>query len=412
MTTPDGGPEVAAAAGRTDRHDARMSAALTALIDGTHLATPDELPVVVAEAGRHLGLDVAVYLVTLDQRELVPFTAGADEPTMPVDAPGSAAGRAFREITATEDASGLWLPLLDGVERIGVLRFRAAGPTDFLRADRLRSFDLLVGHLVAVVTPYGDTVSRLRGAMGRTVEAELLWNLVPPLTYATRNLVISGLLEPCEQVAGDVFDYAVDETMARIAIFDGSGHNLDSGLLTSVALATYRNGRRRGDTLVATAAAIDQVLLEHTDGAGYATGILAELDTETGHLRYVNAGHPRPILLREGRFVETLDGPGRPLFGLGDSSITVGEQRLQPGDKVVLYTDGITEARAEDGSFFGLDRLIGILERCSTDGTPASETVRLTVQDVLRHQRDVLQDDATMVLVEWGATSAGRLNPE
>lgn len=404
-TSPAGAP--------ADGADEAMHAALTTLLDGTHLITPDRLPEVVAAAGGHLGMDVLLYLVTLDQRALVPWPpAGTDElPT--IDVTDDVAGRAFRLVAPVEHDGDLWLPLLDGVERLGVLRFRPTpGTSPAMRPERLRSFDLLVGHLVAIVTPYGDTVTRIRGGSGRTVEAELLWNLLPPLTYATTDLVVSGLVEPCERVAGDVFDYAVEGTAAHVAIFDGSGHNLDSGLLSSVALAAYRSHRRRGADLVDCARAIDSTLLRQTDGSGYATGVLTHLDIATGLLRYVNAGHPRPVLLRGGRYVKSLDRAGRPLFGLGDSAVTIGEEQLEPGDQVVLYTDGIVEARDPDGAFFGLERLIEILERCAVAGTPAPETLRLAVEEVLAYQRDILQDDATMVLVEWGTTAADELDPQ
>jgi hypothetical protein len=412
MTEPQGGPEAAGAHAGARHHGAQMSAALVGLVDGAHLSTPDELPAVVATAARHLGLEVEIFLVTFDQRLLVPLPGG-DSRDVTYKLAHPVAGRAFREVAAVHDGDDLWLPLLDGVDRLGALHVRPAGEdTTYLRPDLLRSFVLLVGHLVALATPYGDTIIRTRGTRDRTVEAELLWTLLPPLTYATRDVVISALLEPCERVAGDAFDYAADGSTTHVAIFDGSGHDLASGLLTSVALATYRNHRRRGAGLVECARAVDDLLVRQTDGAGYATGVLAELDTRTGVLRYVNAGHPRPVLLRGGRFLASLERAGRPLFGLGDAEVTLGEIQLERGDQVVMYTDGITEARAADGTFFGVDRFVGLLEQYTAAGTPPPEMLRLTMQAVLAHQHDVLQDDASIVVLEWGTDSPAGLDPE
>ncbi|MEE6271885.1 PP2C family protein-serine/threonine phosphatase [Georgenia wangjunii] len=396
--------------------DAATLAAVAWLLDGTHLSTPDRLPGTVAEAGRALGWDVAVYLVTFNQRQLVPLRLPAKGlPTH--DITQGAAGRAFRSVRTVTDGDVAWVPLLDGVERIGVLRIQFPEPAeDAITApgvpEQIRWFSLLVGHLVSIVSAHGDTITLVRGGADRTLEAELLWNLLPPLTFACDRVVIAGLLEPSERVAGDAFDYAVDGDVATFALFDGSGHNLHSGLLTSVTVATYRSQRRHGADLAATARAIDEVLLAHTDGSGFATGVLAELNLDTGLLRFVNAGHPRPVLLRDGRFVKSLDHAGRPIFGLGDAAVTVGEERLRPGDQLVFYTDGITEARTDDGAFFGLDALIGLLERCAAERSPAPETLRLTVENVLAHQRGILQDDATILLVEWANLGGERLGPE
>lgn len=369
---------------------------LTALLDGTHRATPDGLVDVVTRAGRTMGWTLDIHLITFDQRRLVPLAAEGDEQGL--DTP---AGEAFRTMRPVHDGDTSWVPLIDGVERLGAMRVLALAPgrRPSEHAETLRWASLLIGHLVAVVTPYGDGITRVRGGASRTVEAELLWNLLPPLTYATTDLVVAGLLEPSERVAGDAFDYAVHGTRADIALFDGSGHNLTSGLLTSVALATYRNQRRRGADLADCAREIDRVLVEQTDAAGYATGVLARLDTATGVLDYLNAGHPHPLLVRGGKVLEALDHSGRPLFGLGGREATADQLLLEPGDRVVLYTDGITEARDSDGAFFGLERLVALLEE--HDGTPAPETLRLVVRDVLAHQRGVLQDDATLLMLEW-----------
>ena len=373
-------------------------ACLGTLLEGAHHATPDELAGVVAQAGRLLGWDLTVYLVTFDQRSLVPLGAVGDP--LSVEGPEAAA---FRDLRAAEVAGATWLPLVDGAERVGALRGAplpgSEDPPD--RSVVLRWVAMLVGHLVAVMTPHGDALSRARGARDRTVEAELLWNLLPPLTFAAHDVAVAGLLEPSEQVAGDVFDYSVEGATVDVAIFDGTGHDLSSGLLTSVVLATYRNHRRRGDDLVACAGAVDRVLSAHTDGAGYATGVLLRLDTTTGELEYLNAGHPHPLLLRRGSDLEPLTHSGRALFGLGGREATLARVQLEPGDQVVLYTDGVTEARDEHGEFFGVDRLAALVRKHGADQRAAPETLRLIVRDIIDHQHGSLQDDATVVLLSW-----------
>jgi serine phosphatase RsbU (regulator of sigma subunit) len=115
----------------------------------------------------------------------------------------------------------------------------------------------------------------------------------------------------------------------------------------------------------------------------------------------VNAGHPAPLLLRDGRVVKELDGGRRMPFGLDTSGLTVAEETLEPGDWLALYTDGITEARDAAGQWFGEARLLEFLTRAIAGGQPPPETVRRLTQAVLEHQGGLLQDDATVLLARW-----------
>jgi serine phosphatase RsbU (regulator of sigma subunit) len=107
--------------------------------------------------------------------------------------------------------------------------------------------------------------------------------------------------------------------------------------------------------------------------------------------------------MRRGKVVKHLGGGRRVLLGLDRPEVTVAEEWLEPDDMVVLYTDGITEARDDEGRFFGLDRLIGHLERSASAGLPAPEMLRRLTHDVLDHQKGVLQDDATLVVAQWSS---------
>ena len=106
--------------------------------------------------------------------------------------------------------------------------------------------------------------------------------------------------------------------------------------------------------------------------------------------------------MREGHVVKHLDQGRRILFGLGDGQARIAEEWLQPGDRIVFYTDGITEARDTAGRFFGIDGLVEHLERAAA-GQPAPETLRRISHDVLDHQGGTLQDDATLLIAEWAS---------
>jgi serine phosphatase RsbU (regulator of sigma subunit) len=129
--------------------------------------------------------------------------------------------------------------------------------------------------------------------------------------------------------------------------------------------------------------------------------VLAHLDVATGRLRWINAGHPEPLILRGSSLVRPPHcPPSRPL-GLQESKPVCCETRLEPGDRLVLYTDGITEARSPAGEFFGERRLTDFISAAAAAGDPAPETVRRLMRHVLTHQADQLQDDASIVVLEW-----------
>jgi len=138
----------------------------------------------------------------------------------------------------------------------------------------------------------------------------------------------------------------------------------------------------------------------------FATAVLARLDLDTGRLRWINAGHPQPLIVRGTSVVRPPHcPPARPL-GLQDTKAVCCETRLEPGDRLLLYTDGITEARAPDGEFFGEQRLTDFITTAVAAGEPAPETVRRLMRHVLTHQADQLQDDASIIVLEWRTRSA------
>ncbi|MDQ7808578.1 PP2C family protein-serine/threonine phosphatase [Amycolatopsis sp. A133] len=391
-------------------------AALVRLLEGTELAPPDRLSAAVETAAAALGVRIGVYLVDYDQSCLQPLpddpsgrpASGRDA----LDVDTTLAGRAFRQIqilpSETSDGPRLWVPLLDGAERLGVLDVEVDDADELydpgLRVQ-CRWLSMLLGHMVTLLSQYGDDLDRLRVRTRRTVNADLVWSLLPPLTAGVDSFIVTGVLEPRDDVSGDAFDYALSETTASLMVLDAVGHDLRSGLIAATALSAYRSARRAGHGLFEQARLIDEAISGHFGESAFATAVLAELDLTTGRLRYLNAGHPHPLVMRGGKIVKPL-AAGRCLpFGLGPGDVEVGEETLEPEDWLVLYTDGVTEARDETGEFFGEPRLRDFLRREAAAGNPPPETARRLTKAVLRHQNGALQDDATVLLARWARPS-------
>jgi serine phosphatase RsbU (regulator of sigma subunit) len=384
-------------------------AALRYLIRQSKHARPDDLPALVAAAGTLLGAQESVlYLVDYDQVVLVPLLEAVPAHRETVRVDGTLAGRAFVDIapkvTRTEPSGTVWVPVLDGTDRLGVLEFVFSDSRDVTHehvvADCLDVAGT-VAELVVTRSVYGDYLERARRRLGMSVPAEMQWAMLPPLTVVTPTIAISGVLEPTNEVAGDSFDFAINGEMAHVAVLDAMGHGMEATILASVALGALRNGRRSGLDLVDAVRSADKFVASQFGGDKFVTALAGELDTARGVWRWITAGHPPALLVRSGRVVKSLEEVLDVPLGLDLVAPQVGEEHLEPGDRLLIYTDGVVEARDAVGEFFGVERLVDLVFRHSAEGRPAAETLRRLNQAVLEHQDGLLLDDATTLLVEW-----------
>jgi len=387
----------------------------------SHLLSPSDLPTLVAEEARTLGGEgCVIHLIDYEQTRLVPL-AGPDSAgleSVPVE--GTVHGRVFAtssilQVPGTEAGRRrLVLPLLDGSERLGTLELTVVAAEDAAEHQLMlcERYAHLVAQAIVTKAAYGDTFELARRLRPMDVAAELIWRMMPPQVFATDNLVLACLLEPCYANGGDCLDYALNGPTAHLAIFDAMGHGLAAAGVSALAVSAYRNARRRGFGLSKTYLEADSTISQQAPDR-HVTAVLAELDVAAGRLRWVNAGHPAPLLLREGRVVSSLDADPQTPLGMGFTAgpVPVNEVGLQRGDMVLLYTDGLSEARLPDGTFFGVERLAQYIERQAAAGYPAPETLRRLRHAVLAHQQGRLQDDASALLVEWGRGTERSLLP-
>ena len=391
---------------RTTTKSQEPLAAMVEMLRGARLMPPDGLPAVLDAAAHMLGVEVQLYIVDYTSSVLVAFPGARPVERARLEVDSTLAGRAYRQFTvesSERDGSRLWVPVADGVVRMGVLEVTVepARIQEAALREHVQLLAQLAGHLLTVVGRHGDAIDRLRRQEGRSIAAELVWALLPPLTTGTDKVVITGRVEPNNNVGGDVFDVAVSDHGADVAIFDATGHDLRAGLVAATALTAYRNARREGRSLFAQAEAVGRAVADQFGPGSYVTGVLAHLDLETGRLRYLSAGHPYPLVLRDRHVVRSLRAGRRPLFGIEATEVTIGEEHLEPGDCLVLFTDGITEARNSAKVMFGTSGLIEFLERDAALAASLPEIARTLCRTVVKWQGGTLTDDCTVLLMHW-----------
>lgn len=390
---------------------------LGAALRSAQVADPASVPNLVTRVAAEIGAtDVVVYLVDFAQTTLQPMPDSRSHPQVAAreDVAGSMAGRAFstQQVTTAERDGGfrVWAPIVEGSDRTGVLALTLAEISEPTLGS-CEELGLFTGHLIATQARSTDIYNLHRRRRALTLAAGMQWDLLPPLVLKTTRLVVAGLLEPAYEVGGDCFDYALNGDQFNIAVIDPVGHGVPSALMAALAVGSYRHDRREGQPLERIHTNLDAAMTGDFPDLAFATGQLAQIDIETGSMRWTNAGHPLPLLVRGGRVICELECQPTLPFGLGSIATNVGapmiaEEALEPGDSVVFYTDGVVEAHAPGGEQFGQERLADLVTQHTSDLLEPEEIVRRLVAAVLEHQNDTLADDATLVLFRWNGSDS------
>lgn len=389
----------------TDRAEGFGERLLGSLLDRAHTMPPQLIaPLIAQEIAAIGGRDVTVLLQDYDQMTLVPLPGQGlvTGKVQPID--DSLAGLAFQTDETIERPWGevvrLYIPLLDGTDRVGVLVFTLDHLDDNDRrlARRLAG---LVADIIVTKNMYTDRFFQARRQQPMSLSAEMQWQLLPPLMMTTPQVAVAGALEPAYDVAGDSFDYALNDDVLHVCIIDAMGHGLNAAVMATLAIGAYRHARRIGVDLENLYAAMDKALASQFGPERFATAQMARLDVDSGRLRWVNAGHPSPLLVRAGRVTRELESPTTLPVGFGGAQPIVSETMLQRRDRVLFFTDGLVEHHTEGGIAFGEDRMRSLIERVEADGVPVQETVRRLSRTLMLERGGATKDDSTLLMLEW-----------
>jgi serine phosphatase RsbU (regulator of sigma subunit) len=230
--------------------------------------------------------------------------------------------------------------------------------------------------------------------MSRSIQQELL----PCHPLHVGFAEVSGLSLPAREVGGDFFNYfTLSDGSLAVLIGDVAGKGVPAALLAANLQATLRALLPLESDLATLATRLDEHFEENTPSYAYATLFMAVLHPAERTLRWLNAGHNPQYLLAGDRSMLLSPG-GRPLGLLPGGGFEAGEEKLQPGDALFLYTDGLTDAENRAGDYFGVERLEALLD----GGRGAAPEAMLTrVEMAVRQFRDGAEanDDATLVML-------------
>jgi hypothetical protein len=386
------------------------SPAVFGLLDDLNVAGPAELmPVLLERLRTEVGvIGLRLLVVDLDESRLEDrrvLSAGVGLAEGAVSLADSPQGAAYRsgvtQVVEHEGKTMILAPITARQVREGVLEVLVdrTGVTD-RDVDIVRSGALLLGYTINAADRWTDEFHVTRRLKEMTLPAEMQWGQLPLGAFATEQVSLAGSLEPAYEVGGDSFDYACDADRLSAGVFDAMGHGLTAARLSTFGIATYRNARRRGDDIAAQAATLHDALRPAFDREGFMTAVMVQIDlTDPGRSSILRAGHHAPILQRAGETPVVLDVQGGLPFGMPfDETVPVGPLALQPGDRLVLFSDGVVEARPEGGDAYGLDPLVRQLETLR-DASPREATRRVT-RAVREHRSADLADDATILMID------------
>ena len=415
----------------TMRTEAEGLGALYRVLDAVEDAPPtDAVEAVTRQLGIVVGATAAAFLIADSSgRALVRLThvaaaqdadgerrwstsrrdAEEQATVMPLDGgPAEQALRTQHVQVVPPGAGGAWTvfaPVTERGESLGLLELSLPSEPSADTVDEIARVAHVLAFVVIVNRRHTDLFEWGERSTEFTLSAEIQRRLLPTAyTCEGGAFTLSAWLEPAASVGGDTFDYSLARDVLHLSVTDAMGHGVGSALTATLCVASLRNTRRQGASLLDQVQAANTALADHvdpTDTEGFATGLLGRLDLPTGVLSLVNAGHVAPYLARDGAVGVVTLPPGMPLGLFADSEYASTPLELLPGDRLVIVTDGMLERNAAH-----LDLAAEIA--AGSELHPREATRRLA-DKVLEASGGTLADDAALLVLDWhGQHGSGR----
>src|SRR5438093_4427877 len=251
-----------------------------------------------------------------------------------------------------------------------------------------------------------ERIERERLEREQQVASEIQHRFLPAAAPQVAGYELQGISFPCYEIGGDYYDF-IERTNGRlvVALGDVSGKGTAAALLMSSLHAAIHAQADIHDSLVKTISAVNRYLVESIPPNRFVTLFYAELDPETGSLCFLNAGHNPPLIVHAGGTMEQLAAGGLPLGIMPNADFREGRTRLHPGDVLMIYSDGVTEAVNPKGEEFGPTRLYEVVAR-NIDSSAAGIRDRIEAALTKFCQGTPAADDITLVIVKRQAEAS------
>ncbi len=236
--------------------------------------------------------------------------------------------------------------------------------------------------------------------IARDIQMGIIPKIFPPFPDQP-DIDIYAILQPAKEVGGDLYDFFfLDDDMICVAIGDVSDKGVPASLFMAITRTLLRaktaKNMKPGDVLKS----MNEALCQDNESAMFVTFFLAMLNLKTGALHYANAGHNPPYFIRKNFKVEEFPAPKDMPLGIIERDYNNFEAKLEKGDSIFLFTDGVNEAISSDGTFYGDKRLAGLLEKAA--GHKPRKVIETISRDLAEFTRGADQsDDITITAVKF-----------
>ena len=285
-------------------------------------------------------------------------------------------------------------------ETAAIQRDVLVGATALLNGAALVFVALLVAFVIsAFVRQQMRAQAAKEMKMATDIQLSALPKVFPPFPDETR-FDIWASMETAKEVGGDFYDfYFTGQDRVLFLVADVSGKGVPAAMFMMRAKTLLKSAAQTGKPITQTFEEVNNALSEGNSSCTFVTAWAGELNTRTGHVTFVNAGHNPPVLLRDGKAELLKSRPSLALGAMPDVRYRVGELYLNPGDEIYLYTDGIVEQPDPSGKLYGEGRLLKIL---SGPKRRQKELLDAVIADVRAYAADTEQaDDCTQLVIRY-----------